>query len=218
MAAIRVVVADDLALFREGIRSALRNAPDIEVIEASGTGEALELAKELHPEIVLIDAEMPDGDSFRTTREINEAVPGCHVIVMTEKLDDLQALEAIEAGAVGYVLKDIPRDSLVNAILSVCNGRAVFHPELSRTVLDELGRLARQERSRRHRLEWHGLTQRELEILMELTKGQTDTDIARKFVVSEGTIKTHIHNILRKLGCRNRTQAVAYVLRKGLIK
>ncbi|MGH2406020.1 MAG: LuxR C-terminal-related transcriptional regulator [bacterium] len=128
----------------------------------------------------------------------------------------MKALEAIEAGATGYVLKDIPATNLLAALRSVCNGRAFFHPEITRKLMDRLGRLTREERSRQ--MEAEGLTTRELEILAELTKGSKDKQIAAKFTVTEGTVKTHIGHILKKLSCQNRTQAVAYVLRKGLIK
>lgn len=215
---IRVLAADDLALVREGIRSALRNVGDMEIVgEATCAEDVLRLARETDPQVVLLDLEMPGGDGLSVVRELREALPVVDVLVMTDRLDDTQALEAIEAGATGYILKDIPGDNLINAIRAVCNGRAYFHPDLSRRVLDHLGRLARQERARQQpRL--HRLTDREREILLELAEGAKDADIARKFMVSEGTVKTHVHNILQKMRVRTRTQAVAYVLRQGLIK
>lgn len=215
---MRVLVVDDLTLFREGIRSALRDVSDIEIVgEAGGAEEVVRMVRELQPHVVLLDLEMPDGDGLLTTRQIKEAMPSVEVLVMTDRLDDGQALEAIEAGATGYLLKDIPRENLVRALRAVHNGRTYFHPDLSRKVIDHLGRLARQERTRQR----HGasaLTERELEIVRELASGATDAVTARKFVVTQGTIKTHVHNILRKLGCRSRTQAVAFLLRKGIIK
>jgi len=146
---MRLMVVDDLTLFREGIRSALRDAPDIEIVgEAAGAEEALRLVRELQPHVVLLDAEMPDGDGLQVTRKIKEAMPSVEILIMTDRLDDLQALDAIEAGATGYMLKDIPRENLIKAILAVCNGRAFFHPDLSRKVLDHLSRLARQSAHR----------------------------------------------------------------------
>ena len=135
---------------------------------------------------------------------------------MTDRLDEVKALQAIEAGATGYILKDIPIGNLTAAFRSVCNGRAFFHPEITRKLIARLMHLTREQRARM-RLESEGLTTRELDILIELAKGGTDREIAGKLVVAEGTVKTHIRHILRKLGVRNRTQAVAYVLRKGLI-
>lgn len=215
---MRVLVVDDLALIREGIRSALRDVSDIEIVgEAVSAEETVRMVRELQPHVVLLDLEMPDGDGLLIARQIKEAMPSVEVLVMTDRLDDGQALEAIEAGATGYLLKDIPRENLVRALRAVHNGRTYFHPDLSRKVLDHLCHLARQERTRqRHRAS--ALTERELEVVRELASGATDAAIARKFVVTQGTIKTHVHNILRKLSCRNRTQAVVFLLRKGLIK
>ncbi len=215
---MRVLVVDDLILFREGIRSALRDVPDVEIAgEAAGAEEAIRLVRELQPHVVLLDLEMPDGDGLQVTRQIKEAMPAVEVLAMTDRLNDTEALEAIEAGATGYMLKDIPRENLIRALRAVHNGRAFFHPDLSRKVLDQLGLLARKERARQ-RTESSLLTEREMEILIELARGATDADIAQKLVVTEGTVKTHVHNILRKQGCRNRTQAVANALREGLIK
>ncbi|HEU4679280.1 MAG TPA: response regulator transcription factor, partial [Terrimicrobiaceae bacterium] len=178
--------------------------------------DGVRLAALVEPDVVLMDQDMPEIDGPEATRLIKEALPSVEIIVMTDRLDAVKALEAIEAGATGYVLKDIPAANLLAALRSVCNGRAFFHPEITRKLMDRLGRLTRDERSRQ--MEAEGLTSRELEILAELTKGSKDKQIATRFTVSEGTVKTHIGHILKKLGCQNRTQAVAYVLRKGLIK
>lgn len=213
---MRLVVVDDLPLIRDGIRSALLEIPDIELVgEASNCEDALRLVRELHPppHVVIMDAVLPDGCGLEVTRKIKETLPAVEVLVMTDRLDDHEALDAIEAGATGYLLKDIPRENLIRAVRAVHDGRAFFHPHLTRKMLDQLGQLARRQRAR-----LSVLTERELQILTELAGGATDAEIARKYVVSVGTVKTHIRNILRKLGCRNRTQVVAYVFRKGLIK
>ena len=217
MKRLRILLVEDLSLVREGILSILNQVQDIEVVgEASNGTEGVRLAAQLEPDVVLMDQDMPQVDGPEATRMIKEAMPAIEVIVMTDRLDVVKALEAIEAGATGYVLKDIPATNLLAALRSVCNGRAFFHPEITRKLMDRLGRLTREERSRQ--MEAEGLTTRELEILAELTKGSKDKQIAVKFTVTEGTVKTHIGHILKKLGCQNRTQAVAYVLRKGLIK
>lgn len=217
MKRLRVLIVEDLGLVREGILSILNQAEDVEVVgEAPNGAEGVRLAALVEPDVVLMDQDIPEIDGPEATRLIKEALPGTEVIVMTDRLDVVKALEAIEAGATGYVLKDIPAANLLAALRSVCNGRAFFHPEITRKLMDRLGRLTRDERSRQ--MEAEGLTSRELEILAELTKGSKDKQIAAIFTVTEGTVKTHIGHILKKLGCQNRTQAVAQVLRKGLIK
>ncbi|MGH2396390.1 MAG: response regulator [bacterium] len=214
---LRVLVVEDLGLVRAGILSILNQVEDIEVVgEASNGADGVRLAALVEPDVVLMDQDLPEIDGPEATRLIKEALPSIEVIMMTDRLDAVKALEAIEAGATGYVLKDIPAANLLAALRSVCNGRAFFHPEITRKLMDRLGRLTREERSRQ--MEAEGLTSRELEILAELTKGSKDKQIAARFTVTEGTVKTHIGHILRKLGCQNRTQAVAYVLRKGLIR
>jgi DNA-binding NarL/FixJ family response regulator len=215
---IRLLLVEHLSLVRQGIRSVLSTVGHIEVVgEASSGEEAVRLAGELEPGVILMDQDMPGTDGLQATRVIKQSSPQIEVVIMTDRLDHVRALEAIEAGATGYVLKDIPVPNLVTALRSVCDGRAFFHPEIARRLADRFSVLNRDPRTR-HRLETNGLTRRELDILAELTNGNTDSDIAAKFVLSEGTVKTHIRHILRKLGSRNRTQAVAYVLRKGLIK
>jgi len=217
MKPIRVLLADDLMLIRHGIRALLSSVEDVDIVgEVSTADDAVRLARELVPDVVLMDQDMP-GDGLVATRSIKEQLPDIEIIVMTDRLDDVKALQAIDAGATGYILKDIPAANLTAALKAVCNGRAFFHPEITRKLMERLVSLSREQRTRM-RLESEGLTPRELDILMELAKGSTDREIAAKFVVAEGTVKTHIRHILRKLGARNRTQAVAYVLRKGVIQ
>jgi len=217
MKPIRVLLADDLMLIRHGIRALLSSVEDVDIVgEVSTADDAVRLARELVPDVVLMDQDMP-GDGLVATRSIKEQLPDIEIIVMTDRLDDVKALQAIDAGATGYILKDIPAANLTAAFRAVCNGRAFFHPEITRKLMERLVSLSREQRSRM-RLESDGLTAREMDVLMELAKGNTDREIAAKFVVAEGTVKTHIRHILRKLGARNRTQAVAYVLRKGVIQ
>ena len=213
---VRVLLAEDLALIRHGIRSVLQLADDMEIVgEADTVEELTRLARDLEPDVVLIDQDLPHGDGLAAIRKIKQH-PGIQVIVMTDELDDTKALEAIEAGATGYVLKDIPGPNLATAIRCVCDGRGFLHPTITRTLMDRLSRLVRQRGW--DRAKGSGLTARELDILMEVAQGRTDDEIAKQFVVAQGTIKTHIRHILRKLTARNRAHAVAYVLRKGLIK
>lgn len=207
-----------MAVVRQGVRAMLSAVEDMEIVgEAADGEEAVRLTCELKPDAVLMDQDMPRCDGIEATRLVKQAAPDVEIIVMTDHLDGAKALQAAEAGATGYILKDIPAPNLAAAVRSVCNGRAFFHPEMTRKLLDSLGRLIREQRTRKHDAS-ETLTPRQFDILVELAKGSTYSQIASKFVVTEGTIKTHIHNIFRKLGCHNRTQLVAYVLRKGLIK
>jgi len=214
---IRVLVAADLKLVRQGLRALLGNNADVEVVgEVESADDVVSLARQSHPDVILMDQDMP-GNSLLATRMVKESMPSIEIIIMTDRLSDRRALQAIEAGATGYVLKDIPITSLTSAIRAVCNGRAFLPPEITRKLMERLGQMTREQRDRL-RLEFEGLTPRELDILFELARGSTDREIAARIVLSAGTVKTHLRNILKKLGARNRTQAVAYVLRKGLIE
>jgi DNA-binding NarL/FixJ family response regulator len=164
-----------------------------------------------------MDQDMPRWDGIEAARRIKQSMPDVEIIIITDRLDEAKALRATEAGAMGYVLKDIPAPHLAAALRAVCNGRAFFHPEITRKLVDRLRRLSvEQPASTKGGPEQ--LTPRQFAILVEMAKGSTYSEIANKFVVTEGTIKTHIHNILRRLDCHNRTQLVAYALRSGLIK
>lgn len=213
---IRLVVADDLALIRQGIGALLTGTDQVDVIgEAATADETTRLVLELKPDTVLMDQDLP-GDGMEATRRIKERLPEIEVVIMADRLENGKVFRAIEAGAAGYILKDIPVSNLLDALRSVVEGRSYFHPQTTRSLVERLGLLSRGRRARLQ-LEAAGLTARELDILIELARGSTDREIAARFVVAEGTVKTHIRHILRKLGVRNRTEAVAYVLRKGII-
>lgn len=218
MGRTRVLLVDDMRVIRQGIRAMLSAADDMEIVgEASDGEEGIRLTRELKPDVVLMDQDMPKSDGLEATRILKRTMPGIEIIIMTDRLDGGKALQAIEVGATGYILKDIPASNLATALRSVCNGRAFIHPEITRKLMDNLGRMMREQQGRQ-RLEPDGLTQRQFDILVELTHGGSYAEIAGKFALTEGTIKTHVHNILAKLGCHNRSQLVAYVLRKGLVK
>ena len=214
---IRVLLADDKAALRLGIRSGLQLADDMEIAGEADTVDALaNLARDLSPDIVLVDQDLPHGDTLAAIRTIKQAHPDVQIIVMTDRLDDRTALEAIEAGATDYVLKGIPGVNLAAAIRAVSSGRGFLHPGFPGKLAARLSRLIRRHGWDRGKTS--GLTGRELDILGEVARGRTDDEIAAQFVVTPGTIKTHIRHILRKISARNRAQAVAYVLRNGLIK
>ena len=215
---IRLLVADDLSMIRQGIRTMLAAVEDLKIIgEATNGEEVVRLGRELRPDVVLIDQEIPHHDVLKAIRGLKQVMPNTEVIVMADRIDDTKALQTIEAGAMGYILKDIPATNLAAALRSVCNDRGFFHPEVTRKLADRLKTLMREQKTQQQ-LESEGLTKREFDILIELARGSTYSSIASKFVINLSTVKTHVQNIFHKLGCRNRTQVVAYVLRKGLIE
>ncbi len=217
MRQLRILLVDDMTVIRQGLRMMLKSAKDIVVVgEAVDGDDAVRQAFALKPDVVLMDQDMPQSDGIEATRSIKKNMPGMGVVIMTDHLDDSRALQSIEAGATGYILKDIPAENLATVLRYVCNGHAFLQPEITGTLIDRFGKLMRE--MDRHGLEAEGLTRRQLEILIEVAKGSTYSEIAKKLVVTDGTIKTHVHNILGKLHLQNRTQLAVYVLRKGLIK
>jgi DNA-binding NarL/FixJ family response regulator len=216
--AVRVLTVDDMTLFRQGIQSLLKGRDSVEVVgEASDAQEAADLVQELDPDVVLLDQTLPDLDTPATIVLLKQRRARVEVIVLSEASDEEGAFRALEAGASAFVLKDISTENLVRAIHGVCNGRTVMHPDITRQLIDRFRLLAR-ERMAGGDGHLTGLTGRELEIVIEMAKGSTDREIARKASLAESTVKSHIRSILRKIGARNRTQAVAYVLRKGLMR
>ncbi len=217
MAKLRVLVVDDTVLMREGIKSLLEKRNNFEFVgEASNAEEATELAKSLVPDVILLDQDMPGLNSIEAIKLIKSRQPKAEIIVLAEDAGDEEPFLTFEAGATGYVLKDINPDNLACAIEGVCNGRTLIHPHVARQLLERFRALAR-EKNGKNGMHVGGLTTRELEILLEMVKGATDREIARKIFVGTTTVKSHIRSIFRKIGARNRTQAVVFVLKNGLI-
>ncbi len=212
---LRVLIVDDTTLLRQGVKSLLERWEHVEtVFEAASGQEAAELVQEFSPNVILLDQDMPGLDSVQTIRIIKERLPRSEVIVLAERADETKALQTIEAGASGYMLKDINAEGLFGAIEGVCNGKTHMHSPIARQLLDKF-RVLMRERKGPNSVNVGGLTSRELEILVEMTKGATDREIASRMDLSATTVKSHTRSIFRKLGARNRTQAVAYVLQNG---
>lgn len=219
MGAVRVLTVDDMTLVRQGIQSLLKDRDSVQVVgEASDPQEAAELVRQLDPDVVLLDQNMPGLDTPETITLLKRHRARVEVIVLSETSDAERAFRALEAGASGYVLKDISADNLIRAIHGVCNGRTVMHPYITRQLVDRFRTLMRERADHADGGHLTGITSRELEIIVEMAKGATDREIAQKTSLAESTVKSHIRSILRKIGARNRTQAVAYVLRKGLMR
>jgi DNA-binding NarL/FixJ family response regulator len=213
---IRVVLADDERLVRAGFRMILKAESDIDVVgEAADGVEAVEQARKLRPDVVLMDIRMPTLDGLEATRRIlagPDRRP--HVIVLTTFDRDEYVYEALRAGAAGFLLKDAPEDRLVAAIRVAADGGSMFAPSATRRLIAEFARTARPEVLP----ELEELTPRELEVLRLIAGGLSNEEIAAKLVVSEHTAKTHVAHILRKLNLRDRTQAVVLAYESGIVE
>ncbi|MEV5891273.1 response regulator transcription factor [Nonomuraea fuscirosea] len=219
---IRVLLVDDQPLLRTGFRLILEAEPDITVVGQAGDGkDAQEQTRALLPDVVLMDIRMPGVDGIEATRRIvREAAPSAHVpkvLVLTTFDLDEYIVEALRSGASGFLLKDVPPDELVQAIRVVAAGDAIVAPSVTRRLLDRFSaRLpSAYEQAAPARLD--RLTERELEVLRLIAKGMSNAEIAAKLVVSETTVKTHVGNVLTKLGLRDRVQAVVLAYETGLI-
>jgi DNA-binding NarL/FixJ family response regulator len=208
---IRVLIADDPAVVRQGLRTFLELQEDIEVVGEAADGEAaLRAAAELEPDVVLMDLVMPRLDGVAAIEGLRARGSTARVIVLTSFLDEDKVLPAVRAGAAGYLLKDVAPAELVGAIRTVDRGEALLHPAVAARVLQEL--TADAGRAERH----DALTAREREVLALVARGRANKAIAFELGVAEKTIKTHVGNILAKLGLSDRTQAALYAVREGL--
>ena len=218
MIKFRVLIVDDITVMRQGIKSLLERRENIEFVgEAPSTQEAIEVVEGLAPDVILLDQDMPGLDRAKAISLIKERLPKAEIIVLADGTADEKSFRSLEAGAIGYVLKDIHPKDLVKAIEGMCNGRTPMHPHSARQLVERFQVLAREKNGGKGGLHLGGLTTRELDIVLEMTKGATDREIAHKIYVSMATVKSHIRSIFRKIGARNRTQAVVYVLKNGLV-
>ena len=208
---ITVLIADDHLIVREGLRTLLQRIPDIALVgEAADGEEAVREAARLQPDVVLLDLRMPRKDGVTAIREIKAANPQARILVLTSYDDDDSVFSAIKAGAQGYLLKDSHPEQLVRAIHDVYNGASALHPSIARRVLQEINRPPALP------LVEQPLTEREVEVLQLLAQGLSNNEIARRLVIGERTVATHVRNILGKLHLASRTQAALYAIRTGL--
>ncbi len=223
MMAIQILLVDDQALFREGMRVLLSLQPDFEVVgEAANGEEALRLAAMHHPHVVLMDLRMPILDGVAATRRLRAAQPACRVIVLTTFDDDDYVFDGLRAGAVGYLLKDTPADKLVEAIRAVARGESFLQPSIAAKVVAEFARLtvpAARTTPTGQAVQplAEPLSDRELEVLRLVASGASNKAIAAQLVITEGTVKNHLTNILGKLGVHDRTQAALKGRDLGLV-
>jgi DNA-binding NarL/FixJ family response regulator len=207
VSAVRVLVVDDQALFREALVTLLSARPEVEVVGEAGDGQqALEQAAELAPDVVLMDLHMPVLDGIATTRRLRVEQPGVRVLALTTFDDDEDVFAALRAGALGYLLKDVSSDRLVEAVLAAARGESVLQPSVAAKVVARFAQLDDAPRSRPQPLVVP-LTDRELDVLRLLADGCSNREIATALFLAEGTVKNHVTNVLGKLGARDRTQA-----------
>ncbi len=221
---IRILLVDDQALFREGLHTLLSVHDDLEVVgEASNGQEAVEAVEKLSPDVVLMDLRMPVLNGVAATRQIMESTTSSRVIVLTTFDDDEYVFDGLRAGAVGYLLKDVPSARLVEAIRAAARGESFLQPSVAAKVLAEFSRMSDLETGSGLKTAVPSqtlvepLSERELEILGVLATGASNREIAKALFITEGTVKNHVTNILGKLGVRDRTQAALKAKDMGLI-
>jgi DNA-binding NarL/FixJ family response regulator len=209
---LRVVLADDQAVVREGLVTLLGLLPGVEVVGAAADGlAALELVAEHHPDVVLVDLRMPRCDGVETTERIRAEHPGTEVVVLTTYADDESLLAALRAGARGFLTKDADAEAIARALRSAAAGQSTVDGELQRRLVEAATRSTPQRVK-----EIEGLTAREIEVLRLIAAGLSNTEIARTLVVSEATVKTHVNHLFTKARLRDRAQAVAFAYRTGI--
>ena len=208
MTKIHLVIADDHLVVRDGLRGMLESQPDFEVVgEASNGEEAVQLAISLKPEVVLMDLRMPVMDGVTAIRQIKDSQPGVHVLVLTTYDSDADILPAIEAGATGYLLKDISREELYSAVRATASGESMLAPGVAARLIGRMRAPAEEQ-----------LSSRELEVLQLVAEGDSNSEIASRLHISQATVKSHLIHIFGKLGVSDRTAAVTVALQRGIMR
>jgi NarL family two-component system response regulator LiaR len=210
---IRVMLVDDHAVVRKGMRALLDREPGIEVVGEAETGEqAVHAAGRLRPDVILMDLEMPGAGGIEATRQITSEHPEIRIVVLTSHAAEEDVFPALKAGALGYLLKHSAPEEVLQAIHQARRGETALHPVIARMVLQELNKPAQPQQPRTA----EPLSERELDVLRLLARGMSNQEIADALVVGEATVRSHVSSILRKLQLASRTQAALYALRAGL--
>jgi DNA-binding NarL/FixJ family response regulator len=215
---VRVLLADDQALFREGLDTLLSVHKDIEVIgQASNGQEAVDLALKLRPDVILMDMQMPILNGIGATRRLKQSLPGCRIIMLTTFNDNETIFEALRAGAVGYLLKDVGSAQLAESIRATVRGESILDPSVAAKVVQEFSRVSSLVGGTSSEVLLEPLSEREIELLGLIALGSNNKEIGEALFITEGTVKNHITHILGKLGVRDRTQAALKAKEIGLI-
>ncbi len=212
---IKVLIVDDHKVVRQGLRTFLELQEDVLVVGEAEDGQAaVEMVRQLNPNVVLMDLVMPRLDGISATRQVKSLGSNVKVIALTSFTEDDKVFPAIQAGASSYLLKDVSPDDLVDAIRAAHRGEARLHPDIARKLMEQV---TRQADSRRDSPA-EDITEREKEVVRLVAQGRSNQEIARELVISEKTVKTHVSNILGKLQLQDRTQLAIYAIKKGLVK
>jgi DNA-binding NarL/FixJ family response regulator len=215
---IPVMLVDDQALFREGLRAVLSAQPDFEIIgEAANGAAAVQLARQLEPRVILMDLRMPQLGGVEATRRIRAAQPECQVIVLTTFDEDEEVFDALRAGAAGYLLKDVAPEKLGDAIRAAARGESFLQPSIAAKVVAEFNRLSSARPASIRPALCEPLSERERQVLQQLAAGKSNKEIAAALKLAEGTVKNHLSNIFGKLGVLDRTQAALLARELGLL-
>ncbi len=207
---IRVLIADDHALVREGLRKLLELSDNIEILSEVGDGQgAINIARKEKPDVILMDVNMPGTNGISATRVIKREIPSIHIIALTI-YEDEEVVDMVRAGVSAYVLKDVAGSELIDTINRVMQGEVVIHPRVANRLVRELSRNENKKNDIR-------LTKRERDVLLLLVKGQSNKEMAEAMFISEKTVKNHLTSIFRKLGVKDRTQAAVYALKNNIV-
>jgi len=211
---LRLIIAEDHAVVRQSLRLMLEMDDEVDVVgEAVDGGQAVSMAQELHPDLVLMDIRMEGMDGVEATRRLKEVEPDVPVLILTGFSEDQILLKAVEAGAQGFLLKDATAAEVKDAIRRVVNGESLVTPSLLRKLLEEFS-----QRSKETHPAHSDLTPREMEVLLAVAQGKSNDEIARALVISEKTVKTHLGKVFSKLQVNGRAQAMLYAIREGLVE